>query len=92
VWCQIFADILDRTIQQVADPVNANARGAAMLAAVAIGELTFDEVPDRIRVDRSYQPDPKTRELYTEVFREFVGLYRRNRKAYARLNRNRASE
>ena len=58
VWCQIFADVLDRTIEQVADPVNANARGAAMLAAVALGELTFDQVPDRVRVARSYVPDP----------------------------------
>jgi xylulokinase len=90
-WCQIFADVLDRTVEQVADPVNANARGAGMLAAVAIGELTFDQVPDRVRVDRSYQPDPRTRELYAELLREFVGLYRRNRKAYARLNRNRSS-
>jgi xylulokinase len=92
LWCQIFADVLDRTIDQVADPVNANARGAGMLAAVAIGELTFDQVPDRVRVDRSYEPHPKTKELHAELFREFVGLYRRNRKAYARLNRKRASE
>ena len=27
VWCQIFADVLGRPIEQVADPVNANARG-----------------------------------------------------------------
>ncbi len=86
-WCQIFADVLGRTIEQVADPVNANARGAGMLASVAIGELTFDQVPDRVRVDRRYQPDSKTQELYAELFREFVGLYRRNRKAHARLNR-----
>ena len=29
VWCQIFADVLGRTIEQVADPVNANAREPA---------------------------------------------------------------
>ncbi len=91
VWCQIFADVLGRTIEQVADPVNANARGAGMLAAVAIGELTFDQVPDRVRVAGSYRPELTTRELYDELFREFVGLYRRNRKAHARLNRDRAS-
>jgi len=27
VWCQIFADVLGRTIEQVADPVNAGTRG-----------------------------------------------------------------
>ena len=87
LWCQIFADVLDRTIDRVADPVNANARGAGMLAAVALGELTFDQVPDRVRVDRRYEPDPKSRELYTGLFTEFVGFCQRNRKAYGRLNR-----
>ena len=81
---------LGATIEQVADPVNANARGAAMLAAVAVGELDFDQVPDRVQVARSYVPDPTDSELYDELFGEFVGLYRRNRKAHARLNRDRA--
>jgi len=91
VWCQIFADVLGRTIEQVADPVNANARGAAMLAAVALGELTFDQVPDRVQVARAYPPDPAHKDLYDGLFREFTGLYRRNRKAHARLNHDRAA-
>lgn len=86
LWCQIFADVLGRAIEQVADPVNANARGAGMLAAVALGELTFDDIPDRVSVTASYRPDPATAGLYTMLFGEFVGLYKRNRKAYARLN------
>jgi xylulokinase len=92
VRCQILADVLGATIEQVADPVNANARGAAMLAAVALGELDFDQVPDRVQVARSYVPDPAVSGLYDELFGEFVGLYRRNRKAHARLNRDRAGE
>jgi len=89
VWCQIFADVLGRGIEQVADPVNANARGAGLLAAVALGELTFDQVPDRVRVARTYSPAAATRDLYDELFGEFVGFYRRNRRAHARLNRPR---
>src|SRR6516165_7410366 len=73
VWCQIFADVLGRAIEQVADPVNANARGAGLLAAVALGELTFDQVPDRVRVARTYSPAAATRDLYDELFTEFVG-------------------
>jgi len=87
VWCQIFADVLGRSIEQVADPVNANARGAGLLAAVALGELTFDQVPGRVRVSRTYRPDPALKQLYDNLFREFVGLYRRNHRAFARLNR-----
>ena len=91
VWCQIFADVLGRTVEQVADPVNANARGAALLAAVALGELTFDQVPDRVRVARSYQPDPANQGLYGQQFAEFTGFYRRDRRAHTRLNRERTS-
>ncbi|HEX9065189.1 MAG TPA: FGGY-family carbohydrate kinase [Streptosporangiaceae bacterium] len=87
VWCQIFADVLGRTIDQVADPVNAGVRGAAMLAAVALGELTFDDVPDRVAVEASYRPDPAHAELYDRLFGEFTGLYKRNRRAHVRLNR-----
>jgi xylulokinase len=90
VWCQIFADVLGRTVEQVADPVNANARGAGLLAAIALGELTFGQVPGRVKVAASYRPEPGTRQLYDELFAEFVGFYRRNRKAHARLNRQRA--
>jgi xylulokinase len=90
VWCQIFADVLGRTIEQVADPVNANARGAGMLASVALGELTFDQIPDRVQVAKSYHPDQALTKLYDELFGEFTGLYRRNRKAHIRLNRDRA--
>ena len=86
VWCQIFADVLGREIEQVADPVNAGARGVGMLAAVALGELTFDEVPDRVSVAASYRPDPGTAGLYRMLYGEFVGLYKRNHKAHARLN------
>jgi xylulokinase len=91
IWCQILADVLGRTIEQVADPANAGARGAGLLAAVALSELTFDQVPDRVQVTASYRPDPAATKLYDDLFREFVGLYRRNRKAHARLNRERAS-
>jgi len=89
LWCQIFADVLGRTIEQVADPVNANARGAGMLAAVALGELAFGEIPDRVGVSATYRPDSSTAALYSLIYDEFVGLYRRNHKAHARLNSTR---
>ena len=71
--------------------MNANARGAGLLAAVALGELTFDQVPDLVRWQAATSQTRHAKGLYDELFREFVGLYRRNRKAYARLNREHAS-
>ena len=91
VWCQIFADVLGRTIEQVADPVNANVRGAAMLAAVALGDLDFYQAPSRVKVTRSYRPNDAYSVLYAHIFAEFVGLYKRDRKAQARLSRDRGT-
>jgi xylulokinase len=92
VWCQIHADVLGRTIQQVKDPILANLRGAAWLAAVGLGHTTFDALSERVPIARIYHPNPALQPLYAELFREFVALYRRNRAAYARLNRNRVGE
>ena len=42
LWCQIHADVLDRTIERVADTVDANLRGAALLAGLALGAVRQD--------------------------------------------------
>lgn len=86
---QIFADVLGRTIEQVREPVLAGVRGAAILAAVGIGATTFDAVPDQVAIAGAYRPNPLHREVYAELFREFVRLYRNNRGSHARLNRPR---
>jgi len=87
VWCQIHADVLDRTIRQVKDPIEANARGAGFLAAVALGHLTFDDISERIQIAATYEPNPKNRQIYDELFREFLNIYKSNKKIYQRLNR-----
>ncbi len=86
VWCQIYADVLDRTIRQVQDPIQANARGAGFLASVALGYLTFDEIPERIHIANTYVPNPANRAIYDQLFKEFRNLYKHNRKIHARLN------
>ncbi len=86
LWCQIMADVLGREIRQVKDPVQANARGAAFLASVALGYHTFHELSDVIQIEKTYTPEPGNRKIYDELFREYLNLYRANRKIYARLN------
>ena len=48
LWCQIHADVMDRTIEQVEDPLNAQLRGAAMLAGMALGHDRQAEVRDLV--------------------------------------------
>jgi xylulokinase len=90
LWCQIHADVLGRRIQVVDEPVLANARGAAFQAALALGRLKVDEIPSLVTIAQTFEPDPRNRALYDELFREFVNLYKANKAIFARLNRVRA--
>jgi xylulokinase len=91
LWCQIQADVLNRTIQQVDEPVLANTRGAAFQAAVALGRLTVDEIPSLVPVANTFEPNPRNRALYDELFGEFLNLYKSNKAIFARLNRPRSA-
>jgi xylulokinase len=86
IWCQIFADILNRTIKQVKDPIQANARGAAFIAAVGLGHLTWDQIPDLIQFSNTFKPNPENREVYDKLFYEFTNIYKIMRKTHKRLN------
>lgn len=87
MWCQLFADVLNRRVKQAVDPILANARGAAFLAAVGLEHICFEDIPGLVRHKRVYEPNPRHRELYDRLYGVFLDLYRRNKGILARLNR-----
>lgn len=86
-WCQVHADVLNRTIKQVGDPLQANLRGAGFLAWMALGVLSVDDIPSLVPIVRTFAPNAQHRAVYDELFQAFVALYKNNRRLYARLNR-----
>ena len=80
---------MDREIRQVAHPIRANARGAALLAAVALGHARPGDLSAKVPVAAVYRPNPANRDLYDELFGEFTKLYKANKAIHARLNRDR---
>ncbi|GJQ36100.1 MAG: carbohydrate kinase [Anaerolineaceae bacterium] len=92
IWCQIHADILDRPIRQMKDPIEVNVRGAALLAAASLGHIHYDDIASRVPVAKTYTPNPDHRKIYDELFGEFLAVYENNKKVYARLNRGMAME
>lgn len=92
LWCQICADVLNRTIHQVQDPVEANARGAGILAAVALGYGRFEDIAREVTIANTYTPDSQRHCLYQALFREFLQIYKKNRRIYTRLNQNTSPE
>jgi xylulokinase len=86
IWSQILADVMNITIRQVKDPIQANARGAAFMAAVGLGEITFEDIPGLVEYNRIYEPNPIHRVVYDDIFAEFVNIYHQNKGIYKRLN------
>lgn len=87
IWCQIHADVLNKSIRQVKDPIDVNVRGAALLASAALGYLRYEELGACVPIAETYTPNPDHRRIYDELFEEFVAIYANNRKTYAKLNR-----
>jgi xylulokinase len=87
VWCQIFADVIDRRLRVVKAPMQANARGAAFIAAVGLGYLTFDDIPRLIEYEQTYEPTPAHRRTYDELFAAFVRFYQATKDICRDLNR-----
>jgi len=86
-WCQIHADVLGREIRQIADPVLANVRGAALVTLMALGRVTVDEIPGMVEVRRTFTPDPAVGTVYDHLYAEFVALYKQTKGIHKRLNR-----
>ena len=85
-WCQIFADVLNRTIRQVKDPMLSNARGAAFIASVALGYITFDDIPNLMQYANTFHPNPDNQKCYDELFQSFLQIHKNNKKLFRKLN------
>lgn len=86
LWAQIHADVMDRTIERVVEPLHANLRGAAVFAGLSLGAIRPEDVRSLVEVDRVFTPDPANRATYQRLYDEFPGLYTSQKGMFARLN------
>jgi L-xylulokinase len=73
LWMQMFADALQLPIE-VTTGTELGALGAAICARVASGDSPSLEAAasSMVSVDRTYLPDPATRELYERKYRSYL--------------------
>lgn len=86
LWCQIHADVMHRTIERAAEPLHTNLRGAALIAALALGAVRDDDVRALVPAAATFTPDPANRAVYDRLYAEFPRLYHRQRRMFRRLN------
>jgi xylulokinase len=76
VWAQILADVLAAPVQVVADPGNAAARGAALIAGQTLGWFaSYAPAPDFFPVAQVYAPNPAHAALYDRLYALFAPLH-----------------
>jgi xylulokinase len=86
LWCQIHADILGIPVEQVEDPRDAQLRGVALFARVALGELGLEEAGAKVAVRRRFEPTAEHAAAYASGYAEFRKLYGTLKGLYHRLN------
>jgi len=91
LWSQLHADVLDREIRQIADPVLANVRGAGLITLLALGHIRLTDIPSMVAVKGVYTPDESAGVTYAPLLREFVNLYDKTKGIHKRLNGHRVS-
>ena len=79
-WCQIYANVLNRVVEQVSEPVVAQLRGAALLATVTLGEHRLDDLAALRPRGRIFEPEGVHRDLYRSRREQFPSLYERDKR------------
>jgi xylulokinase len=87
LWCQIYADVLDRRIERIPDPTYAQMRGMALMAGVALGEHRLDEVDGLVPAGRHFVPDRDNVAVYRSGPRQLSALFRAMRRHRRRTAR-----
>jgi xylulokinase len=87
VWCQIFADILQKPIVQMINPQMASAQGAATIAMVSFGIYkNFSEIDRMLKKGNLYRPNPDNKAVYDKLYKHYQVLYKNNKGAFKELN------
>jgi xylulokinase len=87
VWSQILSNVLNHKVKRAKYPKESNSLGAALVASVALGEITWEEIPHIVQYAEEYTPQKEYLDHYNTLFKEYTGLYERNYKMYRKLNK-----
>jgi xylulokinase len=79
LWCQIYADTLNRDVEQVPQPLLAQMRGAALLASTALNHRHLSDAMTRT-TGVALQPNSEVVEKYRVRAAQLPSLYSRDKK------------
>jgi xylulokinase len=86
-WLQIIADVTGKRVEKVANPQQAGAVGAALVAAIGLGVYPdFQALKEVIQVTRTFEPRAENAAVYDELFDAYKKVYRALKGIYRQLN------
>ena len=92
-WMQIIADVTGRRVETVANPQEAGAVGAALLAGIGLGLYPdFESLKKVVRVERKFEPQAGNAEVYDVLYRAYRRIYSSLRGLYREVNQVRFRE
>lgn len=84
---QIMADIMGREVITVSQPQNCGAAGAAICAAIGLGQIAdFEAAKGLVALSGHYWPNASYRSVYDRNYKALKWLYRQNKPIFAALN------
>lgn len=86
VWAQSYADILQIPIHQLSDPVQVTCRGAGLIGLVRLGCLKLEDIPERVKIKKTFEPDSSNKATYDRLFEQFRAIFKNNQRTFNVLN------
>ena len=87
VTCQMLADITGRNIETVNNAQEAGAIGTALVVAAGVKGVDVLELSRQlVKINHTYVPDPKNKEVYERNYKVFKNLYKSNASNFKELN------
>jgi xylulokinase len=88
VWSQIMADMIGIPMHRQANPRDNNVIGMGLLAFNRLGLVELEDIPNMIKFDRIFEPDPQNRVIYDRLFAQFLASKDKIRPVFHALNKS----
>ena len=87
VWSQIMADVVGLPMHRQVDPRYSNVLGMGLLAFQRLGMLKLENIPNLIKFDKVFTPDPRNRSVYDRMYAQFMASKDKIRPVFHALNK-----
>ncbi len=88
VWAQIMADVIGIPMYQLEDPSNNTLLGIAFLAFNRLGLMSLDEVQNKVRTKRIFEPIRANQEVYDRMYGQFRKCTKQLKPIFHSLNKS----